>query len=75
MSNGIATLPAALLAALIVALGGCDTHNPPAPQSAIEAPESRLSDVRYRIDPVRNRVWSLSHEGVFLHDLKTREGD
>lgn len=83
MSNGIASIPALgsvpalprpaaamLLAALLVAFGGCDANTAPPlpPQAATDAPDDQPPGVRYRMDQARNRVWILTSEGVFLHD-------
>jgi hypothetical protein len=88
MSNGIASIPAlgsappltlssaaVLLAALFISIGGCDANVAPplAAQAAIDAPQDPPSGVRYQMDPARNRVWSLTSEGVFLHDVGTPE--
>jgi hypothetical protein len=75
MSNGIVSIPTVLLAALFVAIGGCreNTVSPPAPQSTIDARQAPSPVLRSLIDPARNRVWSLTTEGVFVHDVRTPE--
>jgi hypothetical protein len=58
------------LAACIAPLGGCDI-GAGSPQSATaphEARPVRLPNARYRIDRERDRVWFLTHEGVFVYD-------
>ena len=63
------------LAALIVTMGGCDSSAAPpqAPMTAGETPEGQPPNARIQVDPARNRVWSLSRDGVFLHDRATPE--
>lgn len=88
MSNGIASIPALgsapafplsipaiVLAALFVAIGGCDANTAPplAPRAAIHATKDPSPGARYQVDPARNRVWSLTSEGVFFHDVGTPE--
>lgn len=62
-----------LLAALIISIAGCDTRTAPspAPQAAADAPSSRSPAARSRVDAARNRVWSLTDDGVSLHDART----
>jgi hypothetical protein len=75
MWNGnVAKARAVLLAASIASIAGCDTGTPPlqAAQGA-SAPQSQASPLRYQVDPARNRVWSLTQQGVFLHESATRE--
>ena len=61
-------ITAILLAALLVAVGGCSANTAPSlsPQAASYAPDNQPRGVRYRIDPVRNRVWILTSDGVSL---------
>jgi len=67
MSNGIATL--SLLAASIIALGGCDsgvgTNQPLRPAAAASE-----QNVRYQVDAAHGRIWWLTREGVFLRDAR-----
>jgi hypothetical protein len=86
MSNGIASIPALgsapalphpaaaiLLAALFVAVGGCNANTAPPlpPLAATAAPDDQPPSGRQRIDLARNRVWTLTSEGVVLHDAGT----
>jgi hypothetical protein len=64
-----------LLAASIASIGGCDIGAAPR-QSANAAHDGRqlqLPTARYQIDPERNRVWFLTHEGVFVYDVSRPE--
>ena len=55
MSNGnAAKVRIFVLAALLVSVGACDRRGEPY--------------ARYQVDPARNRAWSLSAEGLSLHD-------
>jgi hypothetical protein len=68
MRNAIA--PLSLLAASIIALGGCDSRvetNQPS-RAAAAASEA---NVRYQVDATQGRIWWLTREGVFVHDAKT----
>lgn len=62
---------------LMVVSGGCDTRAvpPPVPLAAspVDAPRFEVPDARHQTDPARNRVWSLTHEGVFLQDRAAPE--
>lgn len=64
---------ALLLAALFVSIGGCDSGAAPpqAPVTASDAPGRQPPESRYLMDPERKRVWSLTRDGVFLHDRRT----
>jgi hypothetical protein len=79
MSNGdvgkVGTSRAIVLAALIVLSCACDlgAASPPASKAASNAPERQPPQVRYQVDPARNRVWLLTRDGVFLYDIKTPE--
>src|SRR5580765_2602064 len=68
MRNAIALL--ALLAASIIALGGCDSRiaseQSPRPSSAVSE-----ANVRYQVDAANGRIWWLTREGVFLRDART----
>jgi hypothetical protein len=67
MRNAIA--PLSLLAASIIALGGCDgrvaSEQSPRTSSAVSQ-----SNVRYQVDAANGRIWWLTPEGVFVHDAK-----
>ena len=76
MWNGNAVaVRAFFLAVSIGSIGGCDVGvaPPQAPKAASGAPYSESPDVRYQVDPVRNRVWFLNQDGVFVHDVGTRQ--
>ncbi len=64
---------ALFLVALIVSIGGCDPGVVPAPgpKGASNASQSQRPDARYQVDAARNRVWTLTPDGVFLHDAAT----
>jgi hypothetical protein len=64
-----------LMAASLVLIAGCDTANTPreAAATANAAPQMERSNGRYRIDRLRNRVWFLTSEGVFLYDSSRPE--
>ena len=68
MRNAIA--PLSLLAASIIALGGCDgrvaSDQSLRPSSAVSE-----SNVRYQVDAAHGRIWWLTREGVFLRDART----
>lgn len=73
MRNAIATL--SFLPILLVSVSACDTDALPrqastAPQAA---PRPQPSNGRYLVDAERNRVWLLTHEGVFVHDVSRPE--
>ena len=36
-------------------------------------PRGQPPEARHQVDPARNRAWSLTRDGVFLHDLATPE--
>lgn len=79
MSNRIALTPAPrsaaalLLTFLIVSITGCDTiATPPLPARLTgDTQETRLPDIRSRMDPARNRLWVLTHDRVVLHEITT----
>lgn len=74
MWNGnVAKARAFFLVALIVSMGGCDsdTATSQVPKAASDAPHSQPPNLRYQVDPARNRVWFLTHDGVFLYDVTT----
>lgn len=63
-------LPAALIAG-----GGCTaiTASPVAPQPMAHVRQAPSSVLRSLADPARSRVWSLTTEGLFVHDVRTPE--
>jgi hypothetical protein len=73
MWNGNAgTVGAFFLAISMLSIGGCDTGAAPpsqTPSAASEAPHDRPPTVRYQVDSGRNRVWILTQDGVFVHDV------
>ena len=74
MWNGnVGNARALCLVALIVSIGGCDTGVVPAQRTtaASNVSESHRPDVRYQVDPARNRAWTLTRDGVFLQDAAT----
>ena len=76
MGNGTAGRAKALiLASLIVSSGGCEVDGPPlrALNPATEAPARYPVGMRVRLDPVRDRVWSLTPTGVRFHDPAGRQ--
>jgi hypothetical protein len=73
-----AALPHAATAALLaasIAGGGCtaNTMSPAAPQPTADVRKAPSSVLRSLTDPARSRVWSLTREGVFVHDVRTPE--
>ena len=67
MSNGIRAL--SLLAVSLVALAGCDSRfETNQPSGAV--PAMSESNVRYQVDAARGRIWWLTREGVFVHDVQ-----
>ena len=68
MKNGIA--PLSLLAASIIALGGCDSGVETSQPSAAVTAVSQ-SNVRYQVDAAHGRIWWLTRDGVFVHDART----
>jgi len=68
MRNAIA--PLCLLAASIIALGGCD-RRVETNQPSRAAAAANEANVRYRVDATQGRIWWLTREGVFVHDAKT----
>ena len=74
MWNGNFGNTRAFLPALVaVLIGGCDAAPvpPQAPKAAGAAAEP--PSLRYQVDPARNRVWFLTREGVFMHEVTTPE--
>jgi hypothetical protein len=61
-----------LLAISILATAGCDSGVAP-DEAARDRPQFEPPEVRYRIDPDRNRVWLLTREGVLVYDLARPE--
>jgi hypothetical protein len=68
MGNGIAT---SFALAGLVWLTGCDLQavqeRPIKEMAAV--PGKRSFDIRYQVDPARGRIWWLTRDGVFLHDV------
>jgi hypothetical protein len=60
-SQSVALVFAALLA-------GCE-GNPPIQATPAKAEQLRSFEVRHQVDAVRGRVWWLSLDGVFVHEL------
>lgn len=58
-----------------ISIGGCDTGTAPqqATKAAGEAWQLQLPNGRYQVDPVRNRIWFLAYEGVFVYDVSRPE--
>ena len=76
MSNGkVTAIGTFILAALMVPVGGCDSSasTSQVPSAASEAPQGQPPKARHQVDPARNRVWSLTREGVSFHDAATPE--
>ena len=73
ISPALRQAAAVVLALSIVSIGGCDTSTPPPQQSrtAIDMQEAQPANARIRMDPARNRMWVLTHDGVFLYDTAT----
>jgi hypothetical protein len=65
-----AIAPLSLLAASIIALGGCDSRVETNQPSRAAAAVSN-SNVRYQVDAAHGRIWWLTREGVFLRDART----
>jgi hypothetical protein len=72
MWNGnVGKARAVFLAVSIASIAACDMDAPSAQAGqGATAPQSQLQ-LRYQVDPARNRVWSLTHQGVFLHESAT----
>jgi hypothetical protein len=66
MKNGIAT--ALSTAILLAPIGGCDISAAPRWGEAPAVAAPLAPKARYQVDAARNRVWFLSHEGVFLFE-------
>jgi len=79
MSIGIASTPALVralfLAILIASIHGCDSGaaTSQAADAAGTASQTQEPNARHRSDPKRNRVWSLTPEGVSVHDVTAPE--
>ena len=76
MWNGnVGKARAFFLATLIVSIGGCESGAAPVrmPTAAPDASQSRSPNVRYQLDPARNRAWFLTRDGVVLYDVATAE--
>lgn len=75
MWNGnVGKARAVFLAVSIASIAGCDIGAPPpqAAQGAI-APQSQAIQLRYQVDPARDRVWLLTRDGVLLYDAAALE--
>ena len=72
--NAIA-VRAFFLAISLVSIAGCDVGAPPRQVSKAthDAGQFQLPNGRYQIDPERNRLWLLTHEGVFVYDFSKPE--
>jgi hypothetical protein len=66
MSNVIAS--AFFLAVVIIPLGGCDIGASLRQTETAATGDLLPPQTRHQVDPARNRVWFLSHEGVFLFE-------
>jgi hypothetical protein len=66
MRNGIA--PLSLLAASIIAFGGCDSRVET--NQASRAAAASEPTVRYQVDTAHGRIWWLTPDGVFVHDAR-----
>jgi len=74
MWNGAAVAARVLsLAIFLVSMSGCDigVAPPQAAKTATEPPRSQPLELRSQADAARKRVWFLSRDGVFLHDVGT----
>lgn len=73
MWNGnVGQARAFLLAASIASIAGCDLDAESLQAAHAEsAPQSQPIQLRYQVDPARNRVWSLTSQGVFVHESAT----
>ena len=67
-----ATASALFLAASMVLIAGCDVGAVPR-QVRSEAPEFQPAGARIRVDAARNRVWTLTPEGVVLFEASGQE--
>jgi hypothetical protein len=63
---------ALFLAASVVLIAGCDVGAVPR-QARSEAPELQPPGARIRVDAARNRVWTLTPEGVVLFEGARQE--
>lgn len=68
MRNAIAT--SLSIAVLSIALGGCDIDASARRSEALPAGAAPAPKLRYQVDSARNRVWSLTQDGVFLVELE-----
>lgn len=76
MWNGNAVAARTLFLSLsIVSIGGCDlgTAPPPPASAAAAAPQGLPPGMRYQVDAGRNRIWLLTQDGVFVHDVSRPE--
>ena len=76
MWNGtIGKTSAIFLVVLVVSACGSESGAAPsqATKSTTSAPKAKLPQVRYQVDPARNRVWFLSADGVFFYDVSKPE--
>jgi hypothetical protein len=74
MWNGnVGKAKAVLFVVSIVSIAGCEVDAPSlqAAQGATAPHSQPTPHLRYEVDPARNRVWSLTQEGVFLHESAT----
>jgi hypothetical protein len=60
------------VAAFSLALAACDNGTPPR-RAVRDASQIEPPSVRYQVDRTRQRVWFLTHEGVFVHDVSRPE--
>jgi hypothetical protein len=71
MWNGnVGKAKAVFLAVSIASIAGCDIDAPSA-QAGQGATAPHSQPLRYQVDPARNRVWSLTRQGVSLHESAT----
>lgn len=66
------TARALFVAASMVLIAGCDVSAVPR-QARFEAPELQPLGARTRVDAARNRVWTLTPEGVVLYEPSRQE--
>jgi hypothetical protein len=72
MNPKAATASALFLAASMVLIAGCDVGAVPR-QARSEAPELQPRGARTLVDAARNRVWTLTPEGVVLFEAARQE--
>jgi hypothetical protein len=70
MWNGNVAKAAALLllAASITSITACDSRAPASQAAQGATAPTQAIQLRHRVDPARNRVWSLTPQGLFLHE-------